>query len=1002
MEAQSIMTAYHMYIVETAAYKVSTCAYLDSSYNCCSLPKGDGCIYEITQVNSWVYHTAIYRIQINHSYVGKNATLMRGLVFPENRNNESWTRKIVKLNRNTYTAEAKPRQYVKLSMMPPYRAGPMTRGRHRAVSNRIYSKIFETLIKLLLVKNKTTTVNKENKKSLKFIHLSNLKLDRPKCLVKPELETETASELYDMTEEYDPERPYHGRPNQIMGDKVPFTGYFDPIEQRYTIENFDSAASQTREGIEPSIILPEKPDFIKRLEAIPLTGNANTRMAEINEYLKHNHHVTYASLQNPNGQPGQIPWAQPPRITQSAQIPSSLRGDGLMGQVQPGKPEQPSYAGPAVSSTNTQQVGQLGANNPGKNQTQVVNEGYKTSREVPASRVLKDPRIKQGMAAKAGIIAKMYKTNMPISQAASTMTVCPLELATKPVHKPAMERINRHVQLAQKQGTTKADKQKPDLSAWTALQGRFCKSKPNMKPKGSRNIPISLAKMTDVPANCWPLVEAQEANTNMWTQQHTPPPSPPPGELEALKQIVRPVSPMAESVNNDHVPKPSSPVKENLAKTSLEIQTLTREHLAKLPGVTLTPVKPIAKATSTIVRPAQTSQNATITRVDSLKRKPTMSDNDSMDLDSTFIAGEKRANDSDSEAPKAKKTTMQALAIAYKARVDETKNKLVLKKGGGPINPQPSLEGNVETEFFNEVVKVSDKPIAKTSYATAPLVTLRQLMPAGVVEDGPQDFESIPLDQTFRAGSLVFIVMIKPLPKPGNDPNVSWEMPDSKFFGTKMNEAFAEHIEPNITRMDALKWSSVATTTGVGAFSAVAEQLELVQIFREILRKKVYAGHMAESFPKQTLLNNYGITLYAHGGSIAYRAPILLAMLLRTHQADFKGQCEVLKHDKFPGNHPIIKKQNARIISLLPDQEFLDHLQKFPSNYPFKAGFLNRLFIRGGVRIDPKDPDAKKVDRRPKFGRAAISKLLLANQDEILKKGAAEQDMADQMEKTTL
>ena len=54
---------------------------------------------------------------------------------------------------------------------------------------------------------------------------------------------------------------------------------------------------------------------------------------------------------------------------------------------------------------------------------------------------------------------------------------------------------------------------------------------------------------------------------------------------------------------------------------------------------------------------------------------------------------------------------------------------------------------------------------------------------------------------------------------------------------------------------------------------------------------------MAESFPKQTLLNNYGITLYADGGTIAYRAPILLAMLLRTHQEDFKGQCKVLKHD---------------------------------------------------------------------------------------------------------
>ena len=261
-------------------------------------------------------------------------------------------------------------------------------------------------------------------------------------------------------------------------------------------------------------------------------------------------------------------------------------------------------------------------------------------------------------------------------------------------------------------------------------------------------------------------------------------------------------------------------------------------------------------------------------------------------------------------------------------------------------------------------------------------------MPEGVVEDGPQDFESIPLYQTFRAECIEFVVMVKPLLKPGSNPEISWELPDGTFFDTIMNEAFADFIEPDITRMDA-------TTT---AFSAVTEQLELVQLFRDILRKKVYAGQMAESFPKQTLLNNYGITLYAHAGTIAYRAPILLAMLLGTHQEDFKGQCKVLKHDKYPHNHPITKKQNARIISLLPDQEFLDHLQKFPSSYPFKAGFFNRLFIR----IVPKDPEAKKIERRARFGKAAISKLLLANQDEILKKGAAEQDMADRMEKAAI
>lgn len=138
-----------------------------------------------------------------------------------------------------------------------------------------------------------------------------------------------------------------------------------------------------------------------------------------------------------------------------------------------------------------------------------------------------------------------------------------------------------------------------------------------------------------------------------------------------------------------------------------------------------------------------------------------------------------------------------------------------------------------------------------------------------------------------------------------------------------MNEAFADFIDSDITRMDNIKWSSISTQTGVGAFSATTANLQLVQTFRKIMRTKVYNGHMAESFPKQTMLAVYGITLYAHGSAIPYRPPVFLAMLLWTYQKEFNGECKALKSEKFPSNHPIIRKQNSRIISLLPDQKFL-------------------------------------------------------------------------------
>lgn len=50
--------------------------------------------------------------------------------------------------------------------------------------------------------------------------------------------------------------------------------------------------------------------------------------------------------------------------------------------------------------------------------------------------------------------------------------------------------------------------------------------------------------------------------------------------------------------------------------------------------------------------------------------------------------------------------------------------------------------------------------------------------------------------------------------------NVEWDMLASDLFKQIMNWAYADFIDPDITRMDAIKWSSVSTLTGV--FSPVA------------------------------------------------------------------------------------------------------------------------------------------------------------------------------------
>ena len=615
----------------------------------------------------------------------------------------------------------------------------------------------------------------------------------------------------------------------------------------------------------------------------------------------------------------------------------------------------------------------------------------------------RDPRLAR-VKTQAEIIKNSYNISGASSNALATQPVDPIALAQILVHKPAMERINRCRQLEQRQLKT-PDPNNTQGYISPNMSGMFCKSRPNRKPKGSRNIPLSLPEETAIPASCWPLLQAQEANLNMWTaSSNTAQQGPPANSIEALMELIDPVSPLSESPNIGSSPQSSSD-----PNSSLETQPSEDKHSQPLTQSLLdTPSKsldnqalkaPSAQNQALLdIAPANFDYNnygsAVLSPVSSLASTK-MSEHD-MYLDATFVAGDKRSGDSQDE-PKAKKTAIQALAKAYKAKVDQTKASLVLKQGGGPVDPQPSLEGTVRTEYINEVVKVDPTPIAKPSYAEAPLVTLRDLLPEGVIEDAPQDLEGAQLDQVFRAESIEFVIMIKPLPKEGTPIVEEWDFPDPKQFDSIMNEAFADFIDQDITRMDIIKWSSVGTKTGIGAFMANTNKLDLVQLFRSTIRQKVYNGNRAESFPKQTMLSDFGITLYAHGGTIAYRPAVLLAMLLRTYQSDFAGECEVLKADIFPANHPLAKRQNARIIALLPDQTFLDHLQKFPANFAFSAGFCKRLYIRGGSRIDPKAPEAKKPTRRPKFGRAAITKLLLDNQKEILEKGEAEQDVAERM-----
>ena len=779
----------------------------------------------------------------------------------------------------------------------------------------------------------------------------------------------------DKVEEYDPEFP-QGRPTKaIATNKLPFTGYFDPTTQSYVIDNFDPNIMSADKANNSQIVVTAPMPQARPSHVAPPNTQDSSRVKEIREYFAR---ASQANAQKGvDGIAGIVPWFRQPQ-----QIPhagyNTARPISRDPRQKPTGLPLPTVGDPWLMAGIKPQSSPLA--------TPPVGRQPATARICPSQKFT----IRQPIAS----TTKPIVSPTTRKTAKSAVPVDPVALAQIPIHRPSMERISRQEQLRK-----------------SPLLGQFFKSTGNKKPKGSKNLPLAVkaaAALTSVPAECWPSQNQAGPQNRMWTVDQVKPVPRSTGlapplymlalpDLTRFRHDIRPVSPL-----------PASPCRKESAnklpsegKCNKEVKTSTPTvhlELSQKQDTLSSGISPLnnlnCSPSSTVTTPSKTAS-----------RKRSIMSESEMDLDATFVEG-KRAGSAEDAPPAKKANTMKALATSYQARVKDTKAKLLQKKTGS-ADPVALAEGNVETEMYHEMVEPSTTPVALPSYEKAPVVTLRQLMPKGIsTEQDPDDQDNMPLDKEFKSELIEFVVMIKKLEicETPDYSKIEWDLPEAEFFDQIMNEAYADFIESDITRMDAIKWSSVGSQTGVGVFSAVASKLDDVQLFREVIRSKVYAGHMAESFPRQTMLNDYGLSLYAHKGIIAYRAPLLMRMLLRTHHEDFDAscKCEVLKADKFGADFPIARKQNTRIITLIPNREFLDRLYKFPPNYPFGAGLCKRLFITGGSRVNPSDPTAKKIEKRPRFAKKAMERFLRDAHEEIVRKANEEQEVAEQMDKATI
>ena len=299
-----------------------------------------------------------------------------------------------------------------------------------------------------------------------------------------------------------------------------------------------------------------------------------------------------------------------------------------------------------------------------------------------------------------------------------------------------------------------------------------------------------------------------------------------------------------------------------------------------------------------------------------------------------------------------------------------------------------------ELENFNSSITApkSAPPQPTTSYLNAPLLTLPQLMPGstGKVDDNDE------LDQSFRADKIEFLVIQRKLlpDEVQQDPviqevgDVDWEVPTQEEYEDLMGQVVDVFTDENQDLVQALKRSSVDSSTGVGCFSVGTGNLAQINDIRGILRTIIHQGQCFELFPKRAMVMSFSLTAF-FPRSTKYVGVDKFVYWLFLCNRGLQGTIWPAVSKKFPDDHPNQRKQGARILSFMGDQKFLDSLHAFPRGYPFSIKIAN-VVIEGGDRTKEGRPVIRR--RRPRMTEEALKNLLRRHGKEILEDAEENQD----------
>ena len=361
-----------------------------------------------------------------------------------------------------------------------------------------------------------------------------------------------------------------------------------------------------------------------------------------------------------------------------------------------------------------------------------------------------------------------------------------------------------------------------------------------------------------------------------------------------------------------------------------------------------------------------------------------------------------------------------------------------------PNKPEVKEDDFVVQPLGRKYGEPKNKRSLSASFSQIPTLTLRMLMPG---DSKDADKEDRRMDQTFKQEKVEFLLVARPVTQTEIDAGYitesvnssEWDIPEIEDFEDCMGQAVNAICKSNIklihqvqnltlncntnmlnTLLKQVQWSSVASQTGIGAFSVRTDDMVALENLRTHIRGLVLGTRCFESFPKDALLKKYGLTIY-FPRACAHMDPDLLIEVLRECNPGLKGPhisipnyhtsinnariqsiglIETIDCKIFKDTNPNIRRRGVKIISFTGDEAFLDSLHSFPANFPFSVKLAN-CYIRGGDRVKERYTGA--TPQRPKMAMSAVRELLRRNSTTITNEALDEEDrLASGMRETNI